>query len=63
MPILQVEMLKGRTLDQKREMVSKVTDVISETLQCSREAVIIIIREMEPENLSKAGVLKVDINQ
>jgi len=63
MPILQVEMLKGRTLDQKREMVSKVTDVISETLQCSREAVIIIIREMEPENLSKAGVLKADSNQ
>jgi len=63
MPILQVEMLKGRTLDQKRDMVSKVTDVISETLQCSREAVIIIIREMEPENLSKAGVLKTDSNQ
>jgi len=63
MPILQIEMLKGRTLDQKRDMVSKVTDVISETLQCSREAVIIIIREMEPENLSKAGVLKADSNQ
>jgi len=63
MPILQIEMLKGRTLDQKRDMVSKVTDVISETLQCSREAVIIIIREMEPENLSKAGVLKTDSNQ
>jgi 4-oxalocrotonate tautomerase len=60
MPILQVEILKGRTLEQKREMVKKVTDVVTETLDCPKEAVSIIIREMELENFAKAGVLKVD---
>ena len=60
MPILQVEMLKGRTLDQKREMVKKVTDAVTETLNCPKEAVRIIIREMESENFANAGVLKSD---
>ena len=60
MPILQVEMLKGRTLDQKREMVKKVTDAVTETLNCPKEAVKIIIREMESENFANAGVLKSD---
>ena len=60
MPILQVEILKGRTVEQKREMVRKVTDAVTETLNCPKEAVRIIIREMEWENFAKAGVLKVD---
>jgi len=60
MPILQVELLKGRTVEQKREMVRKVTDAITETLNCPKEAVSIIIREMEWENYAKAGVLKAD---
>ena len=60
MPILQVEILKGRTLEQKREMVRKVTDAVTKTLNCPKEAVRIIIREMEFENFAKAGVLKAD---
>ena len=60
MPILQVEILKGRTVEQKREMVKKVTEAITETLNCPKEAVSIIIREMEWENYAKAGVLKFD---
>lgn len=60
MPILQVEILKGRTVEQKREMVRKVTDAVTETLNCPKEAVSIIIREMEWENYAKAGVLRAD---
>jgi 4-oxalocrotonate tautomerase len=60
MPILQVELLKGRTVEQKREMVRKVTDAVTETLNCPKEVVSIIIREMELENFAKAGVLKID---
>lgn len=60
MPILQVEMLKGRTTDQKREMVKKVTAAVAETLVCPPEAVTIIIREVKEENLGQAGVLRVD---
>jgi len=60
MPILQVEMLKGRTVEQKRAMVEKVTEAVAETANCPRDAVKIIIREMEYENFAQGGVLKCD---
>ena len=60
MPILQIEILKGRTIEQKREMVKKVTEAVSETLNCPEDAVSIIIREMDTENFAKAGKLRVD---
>ncbi|MBP8718017.1 MAG: 4-oxalocrotonate tautomerase [Candidatus Atribacteria bacterium] len=60
MPILQIEILKGRTIEQKRKMVKKVTEAITETLNCPEEAVSIIIREMEWENYARAGILKAD---
>lgn len=60
MPILQVELLKGKTIEQKREMVKKITDAVTESLSCPKEVVSIIIREMEWENFAKAGILKAD---
>ena len=60
MPILQVEILKGRTIEQKRAMVNKVTEAISETLNCPKDAVRIIIREMDTENFAHAGELYID---
>jgi len=60
MPIIQVELLKGRTVEQKRDMIEKMTQVMVETVDCKKEAVRIIIREMEPENFAIAGVLKCD---
>jgi 4-oxalocrotonate tautomerase len=60
MPIIQVEMLKGRTLEQKRALAEKVTQAVAETANCPKEAVKIIIREMEFENYSQGGVLKCD---
>lgn len=60
MPTVQIEMLQGRTIDQKRKLVEKVTEAISESLTCSREVVTIIIREMAPEHYAKGGVLRID---
>ena len=60
MPIIQVEMLKGRTIEQKREMVEEITEVVTRTASCPKEAVKIIIREMEFENFSEGGVLRCD---
>lgn len=60
MPIIQVEMLKGRTLEQKRALVEKVTEAVAETANCPKDAVKIIIREMEFEDFAQGGVLKSD---
>jgi len=31
MPIIQIDMLEGRTVEQKRNLVQKVTEVVCET--------------------------------
>ena len=60
MPIVQIEILEGRTLDQKRAMVKEVTDAICNTLNAKKESVHIIIREMKPEEYAESGQLRVD---
>ena len=60
MPIVQVEIIKGRTVEQKRQMVKEVTEAITRSLSCPPEAVSIIIREMEKENYAQNGKLYCD---
>lgn len=57
MPIVQIDMMTGRTVEQKKELVKKVTEVIAETANCPKDAVSIIIRDMEPENYGHGGEL------
>lgn len=60
MPIIHIELLEGRTLEQKRNMVSKVTAAVVETAKCPAEAVRIIIKEMSPCDFSEGGILRSD---
>jgi 4-oxalocrotonate tautomerase len=61
MPIVQIDMLEGRTVEQKRKLVAKVTEAIVESVDAGPETVTIIIREMSKQNLGKAGKLRSDI--
>lgn len=60
MPIVQVELLEGRTLEQKRLLVEKVTQAIVESTGAPEENISIIIRDMSKENYAKAGKLACD---
>ena len=60
MPIVQSDMIEGRTSEQKREMVKKVTEAIVETANCPAEAVTIVIREATKQHIAKAGILMSD---
>ncbi len=60
MPIVQIELLEGRTVDQKRALVKAVTDAICKTVNAPPEAVRIILRDMKFENYGAAGVLRSD---
>lgn len=60
MPIVQIELLEGRTIEQKRALVKEVTDAICKTLNAKPEAVRIILRDMKFENFANAGVLRSD---
>ncbi|AIF51914.1 2-hydroxymuconate tautomerase [Pelosinus sp. UFO1] len=60
MPIVQIDMIEGRTVEQKREMAKKVTQAITETANCPADAVTIVIRDAAKSNIAKAGVLMLD---
>jgi 4-oxalocrotonate tautomerase len=45
---------------KKRKMAEEVTDAISRNLECPREAVTIVIREIAKEHLARAGKLACD---
>lgn len=60
MPFVQVELLEGRTVEQKRLLVEKVTQAIVESIGAPAEKVTIIIRDMPKENYASAGKLACD---
>jgi 4-oxalocrotonate tautomerase len=60
MPIVQIDMIEGRTTEQKREMVKKVTEAITQTVNCPVDAVTIVIREATKQHIAKAGILMSD---
>lgn len=60
MPIVSIELIEGRTVEQKREMAKKITDTITEVTGVAPDAVLIIFNEMKKENFAKAGKLYCD---
>ena len=60
MPIVGVNIKEGRTLDQKRAMVTKMTEVLCETMEVKETSVRIIINEMKNDNFAIAGTLVCD---
>ncbi|MBO8168954.1 MAG: 4-oxalocrotonate tautomerase [Thermoanaerobacteraceae bacterium] len=60
MPVVQIEMIEGRTEEQKRQLVKNVTNAVVESVDCKPEAVKIIIREMKKEHYAEGGVLYKD---
>lgn len=60
MPIVTVNIKEGRTVEQKREMARRMTQVICETMKVKPAAVRIIVNEMKNENFAIGGTLVCD---
>ncbi len=60
MPVVQIDMLAGRTTEQRRQLVKKVTEALVETIHCPANAVTVIIRDMDKEHLGVGGKLSAD---
>lgn len=60
MPIVTVKMLEGRTPEQKRALVEKVTEAVSETTGAPAANVTIIIEDMPKSQYATGGVLASD---
>jgi 4-oxalocrotonate tautomerase len=60
MPLIQVTMLKGRTVEQKRKVAERLTQVMVEDANATKEAVVITFIEITREDYASAGVLLAD---
>ena len=57
MPTYHVEMMEGRTIDQKKKLVEAITRVSVEILGGAAESVDIIITDIKRENWATGGKL------
>ncbi|HKW75796.1 MAG TPA: 2-hydroxymuconate tautomerase [Terriglobales bacterium] len=60
MPHIQITMLKGRTIEQKRKLVERVTDAMAEEAKTPKEGIVVTIVEVEREDYARGGVLMAD---
>ncbi len=60
MPHIQVTLLQGRNTDQKRKLVSRITDALVEECNARREAVTVAIVEVPKEDFASGGTLIAD---
>lgn len=60
MPFVTIEMVEGRTLDQKRELVEKITQVVAETVNVPPERVYVFVEDLKKENFAQGGKLLID---
>ncbi|MEV0621442.1 tautomerase family protein [Nonomuraea sp. NPDC050404] len=60
MPNITVELVSGRTLDQRREFAAAVTEAAAAILKADREKVRILFLEIEKSDVANGGVLECD---
>ncbi|MFD0050813.1 2-hydroxymuconate tautomerase [Actinomycetes bacterium NPDC127524] len=56
MPFVTVKMLEGRTEEQKKALVEKVTEAVIETTGASKDKVTVFIEEMSKNHYATGGV-------
>lgn len=57
MPMINVQMFEGRTLEQRRKLAKELTEGTCRALGCTPDAVQIIIADVKKENWAEAGKL------
>jgi 4-oxalocrotonate tautomerase len=60
MPRIIIQAISGRTVEQKRELARRITDVVVDCWDVEPEIVTIRIEEVPAENFARAGILAAD---
>lgn len=63
MPIAQIYLMEGRTVDQKRALIEKVTLAIVEAVDAPKESVRVLLQEVPKEHWGIAGVSAKDLGR
>jgi 4-oxalocrotonate tautomerase len=61
MPVIQITISQGRSVEQKRELVKVLTRETARIMKTDEEKVRILIYEVSRENWGNAGILGTDI--
>jgi 4-oxalocrotonate tautomerase len=60
MPVVQITMLQGRTVEQKRKIAKRITDALVEEAGARREGIIVMFNEVSKESYASDGELMID---
>jgi len=60
MPFIQVDGPKIQNIERKRQLVAKLSDAAVEVYGLSKEHIIVLIREIAPDNVGIGGQLLAD---
>jgi 4-oxalocrotonate tautomerase len=60
MPLVTVHLLEGRTLDQKRRLVARITEAMIEEVGARREMIQVRFLEVSKEDWGRGGLLGID---
>lgn len=61
MPVIQITISQGRSVEQKRELVKVLTKETARIMKTQEEKVRILLYEVSKENWGNAGILGLDI--
>lgn len=61
MPVIQITISQGRSIEQKRELIRVLTRETARIMNTEEEKVRILIYEVSKENWGNAGVLGLDM--
>lgn len=57
MPTLRVELMEGRTVEQKKKLVEALTQAVVDTLGSKPESVDILLYDIPRQNWATGGIL------
>ena len=60
MPLVQITMLAGRTVNQKRKIAKRITDALVEEARARREGIVVAFHEVSKESYASGGKLMSD---
>jgi 4-oxalocrotonate tautomerase len=60
MPLIEIHLLEGRSDEQKKALLTAVTQAVQDSIGAPLESIRVWIQEMPPKDFMAAGVLAAD---
>jgi 4-oxalocrotonate tautomerase len=61
MPVIQITISQGRSVEQKRELIEVLTKETARIMKTQEEKIRILIYEVSKENWGNAGIMGLDM--